>query len=364
MVGKNKIRVAFFEQYPFHAHILTPIFEACQPVYDCLYTSDIEKACNHKPHIIFVSSKPMRILKRLAPHALLIWTRHGITSKNFFETCVVKADIALMSSRRDVEQKLEKKLRPKIDYWVTGFPPLDLLHQQVQRSSASKQGTTLLYAPTFETELSAEPILGFQAFSELLEKIPTLTLTIKPHPHTQLEQPDWMKSWEKLKTDYPERVILHPPETDVFVLYADADLLLSDVSSSAFFYLVLDRPLILVNNPLRFKSTKYNEEGIEWTHRYCADQVNCRNELLETVLKCIKNPDMHSKERNEVAEVLFGNSFDGHCIDRLLSHMEQIVDEGKPFFHYGFHRWIKNETRALYLRLLYSTKQQLKKICA
>jgi hypothetical protein len=340
-------KLAFYEASPFHASILQPIHEACWGQYECCYSCDLEELAAFRPRVLFVSDRPAKAYRKLFPGAIIVWTRHGITSKNWFARCVKQADFAMMCSREDIARQRRLGRGPQIDYWACGYPPLDALSRATCNPKPTTGSPTLLYVPTIDTELSAQTVLGGAGLGAILDDHPQARLWIKPHPHTQKVQPHWMKEWQALQECNASRVRIIPPSQDAISCYPQADVLISDVSSAAFFFLLLDRPIVFVDNPMRSQSPKFDPNGIEWTHRHCGLAVGDIDGAVAAVGRALEYPESMRDSRQEVRQLLFEDQFDGQVIQRVMQCLDTIKDDASFRRHYGLGAAAKKRIRNL-----------------
>jgi CDP-glycerol glycerophosphotransferase (TagB/SpsB family) len=196
------------------------------------------------------------------------------------------------------------------------------------RSRREGDRKILLYAPTFDPELSAHPVLGGSFAASLLERFPELEIWVKPHPHIPRLEPAWMASLEEGTARHSRARIL-PPEADIYEILPEADILLSDCSSVFLYFLAFDRPVILVSNPLRFKSPKFDPEGPEWTLRSAAEEISTLDELPEALGGALAHPGAREAKRRELAGKVLGDSFDGRASERVIEGVDALL-AGSP----------------------------------
>ncbi len=106
-----------------------------------------------------------------------------------------------------------------------------------------------------------------------------------------------------------------------------ADMLLSDASSVIFYFLALDRPVILVNNPLRFRDKKcFDPEGPEWAWRNLGIQINHVDELPDALIRSMEKPEEKAEERAFYRDRIFGNLRDGHASERVAAKVRALLN--------------------------------------
>ena len=128
---------------------------------------------------------------------------------------------------------------------------MDALWQALQAPRAPS-GPTLLYAPTHNPALTSLNLLGRRWGPQLRAALPELRIVIKLHPHCVEKQPLWCERFRLWAAQDPGIELVEDADSDIYPLLAHADVLLTDASSVMFYWLALDRPLILVDSPHRF----------------------------------------------------------------------------------------------------------------
>jgi hypothetical protein len=83
-----------------------------------------------------------------------------------------------------------------------------------------------------------------------------------------------------------------------------ADVMISDVSSIFIEFILLDKPVVLVQNPRIEEFVSYRPDDIEYLTRDCATVVDSMQELLPAVHRELKEAERLSKVRQEYARLL------------------------------------------------------------
>ncbi len=124
----------------------------------------------------------------------------------------------------------------------------------------------ILYAPTFNDELSATPFV-MDRINEVIPDEQTI-LIIKLHGSAKQEYKDMYKNLVQ-----KDKRVIFADELDITPFLALCDLMISDVSSAMMEFAALDKPLILFNNPNWKSYQNYNPEDIEFKWRDIGIQV-------------------------------------------------------------------------------------------
>ena len=323
-------RICLYEQSPFHAEILQPLARHLAAAgLEIRYVRTPADAVACHPRVLFHADRIERSFHRTLPATFFVFTRHGITSKNFFASCVRCSDCTLMSGEPQIAECRRRGIRPFMDFWPTGFPPMDILHARVRGRGvgAGNRPRTLLYLPTYDTCLAAEPVLGEDWSLRLLQAMPEWRILIRPHPHTLREHPEWMVSWRRCAAARPGQVVLADPSAGLFDLLPEAGLIVSDVSSAAFFSLPLNLPIVWVTNPHCAEDrNKFDPQGMEWTARNTGVEVHTFGELPAAVARALEDPDPIRKARQRLSQDLFGTTFDGRVAQRVEERVRRLLD--------------------------------------
>ncbi len=158
------------------------------------------------------------------------------------------------------------------------------------------QKRIVLYAPTYNPELSAIPCVG-QRISELADS--KTVVLIKLHNLTRVA---WKEMHEGLAKS--QENIHYLRDEDYSGMMHAADLIISDVSSIFTEFLLLDKPAVLIDNPRIPEFEFYRPEDIEYQARDCATVVDSTEELLQAVDNELNHPARLSPIRREYAKQL------------------------------------------------------------
>ena len=191
-----------------------------------------------------------------------------------------------------------------------GFSKTDpLLNGELDRKNLLDQyGFTgnrpvLLFAPTGEVHNSLET-MGKEVILRLAET-GKYDLLIKPHDHPKNTTIDWFEELAPLEGDHVSLAREH----DVIPLLYLADLLITDASSVANEYTLLNRPIVFLDVPELIKVTKEKLALIDnesWGRRGGL-LVERPEEVVGVVAKSLAEPEGLAEIRTRIAQDLFYN---------------------------------------------------------
>lgn len=322
------MRVTFFQSSPFHEAILRPPYEQFRGQAEVSYVTSLTDLKSQRPKVLFYAESVPQSVRRALPDCVYIWTRHGFSSKNYLKRCLMRCDIAMVSSPWVRAENERRYVSPYLGYWETGFIPMDACWRQWQRRKQGNKGNrrVLLYAPTFGAGLSAHPVIGSAWMESFISARPDILIRIKPHPHTQQRHPDWLASWRAMRARFPEHIDLAPGNANIYELMADSDCLLTDVSSVMFYYLAIDKPLVLIDSPHARGDRRFDPTGPEWRWRDMGARVRHRAHLPGELRSALDEPARRAATRAIYRRRVFGETFDGRAVERTLERLDALID--------------------------------------
>ena len=208
---------------------------------------------------------------------------------------------------------------------LVGYPKLDCLvdgsldRQQIARSLSLDPNTaTVLYAPTWSPHSSLN-----DSGEEIVDRLAAegLQVIVKLHDRSfDLRTRgsggiDWTKRLSKYDA-HPRVRVASQSEGSPFMVASD--VMVSDHSSIAFEYMLLDRPLVVVDRPELIEHARINPEKVRQL-RQAARVVRNAGEAVRAALGSLQQPDHLSAERIRTAGDLF--YLPGTATDRALSHI-------------------------------------------
>jgi hypothetical protein len=327
LTAGDGMRIGLHMNKPFHDALLHPLFDRLRADHPVLLTADAVELCDFAPDVVVVCDSQPRTLRPTLPEARFVYIRHGMISKNHGLKIGRFADYVCASSPEMREQFIAAGVATE-RVWITGFVQTDPLFAPETTASPIElaSGTRcVLFAPTYNPTLSAAALVGPEVRRRICAARNDMVLVIKPHPTSFERSPDWIDGWRRAAAGESQVHLVDDPAADVAPWLRLADVLVSDVSSVAFQYLALDRPIVLVTNPAANEDpAHYDPEGIEWTWRDMAEEVREVEHLADAVARALDGPDRFAEQRAGYRERLFGTLTDGRSAERIVERIDAL----------------------------------------
>lgn len=245
---------------------------------------------------------------------------HGVSFKNLgVRDKALRYDYLCLPGRYHAEayqrQGLLEPGGPEV--LITGFPKLDAIMQTDFRPVPEAAGfdpslPTLLFAPTGDKHNALE-LLGADLIRALIDEN-AWNVLVKPHDHPK-NAIDWFAELAPLEG--PHMALVR--SKDVVPYLRSADLLITDASSVAFEYTLLDRPMLFIDTPKLFKRLAKRAPALDLSTygRNIGSVVKTPEEATETIHRLLQDGSQESALRREAAAHLFHAP--GHAADRVAS---------------------------------------------
>ncbi len=299
---------------------------------------------------------------RLNDCGYIVNTGHGLTSKGCFYTARPIIRRENMADLICVPGSLHKKILAEnvfVPTEITGFITADEIFNApdgarsefCKKYGIDESKNIVLFAPTFNDELSAIPMVKERIF-ELADS--ENHLVIKLHGMTDEK---WIRMYTMHAENNPNATLVQ--DQALAPCLKVADLLISDVSSAYVEFLLLDRPIIMMDNPRKEEFIYYDPQDIEYRLRDACLVVNSFEQLQSSFSDALCNPDALSEKRKDYAEQIC-HGRDGKAALRTARAIYNLFDNkfSTPFSVLVF--WDHLPTRMELLRFWdnfrYSTK--------
>ena len=210
--------------------------------------------------------------------------------------------------------------------FCSGHPRNIFLHQKAK----TEAGRDILYAPTFRWSAKTEREL----LKRLLEAAPAIQdfmertdrhLVIRMHPHT------WRNYNRKLQrlADTYDRIIIDP-EKDVYESLWKYSVLITDYSSIAYDFILLNRPVIFFN----FDYEQYCQQDHALNYDYDlyapGQKTVTWEETLDAVQEYLEHPEKDSEWRCRVRDEFYDMSVnDENNSERIVAEIKRRLAQEK-----------------------------------
>lgn len=249
---------------------------------------------------------------------------HGVGTKvNYFATPKLSRFDVVFAPSPFVEEKQRPFLRPGATLLPAGLPALDRFASVPSRRY--RQGPPLLlYAPSWSNDrdqISASP-----AIIDALIEQEICDVVIRPHPllvDDKVGVPNLKEAIASAPLRNPRVRLLTGLGTSIYDVISDADILMSDISSVLYEFLVFDRPIIL-----GLKETVagfYEAEGIIAQTRDACIELAEAGHLEEAVRTCLKEGDARSAMRGRLLGRMLHNPLNATPV--MVDQIKKLLED-------------------------------------
>lgn len=328
------LRVACYGSMPFHFRSLRPLAECFE---DSLLSLSIEEVMAWRPQVIAVADGWSVEFWRDycdAHQVLLIGMRHGsVTRYGFAEPQYNHADY-LCGSVWDIEDTLLSDVHPRLGFLLTGNSWVDQVFRLPSRADFDAQ-PTILFAPTYNPEISAAVYFGERVVSLIRSIYPQARIIIKPHPAIVQHEHGFvvdkglfrelMAVWRVQAAEDPLLQLVDDPEASIADSFAEADILVADRSSLLFEYMVLDRPILLYSSDARVEHWDYNPQAPGNAWRDIGMEFSDDSSFLALLRDARRNHQEFCREpQARRTRQLYGDFRDGRSVQRVAAAIAQV----------------------------------------
>ncbi|NQT34140.1 CDP-glycerol glycerophosphotransferase family protein [bacterium] len=272
---------------------------------------------HYKPDVIVMADADYRNgIDRL--DAKIVNVNHGLISKGCFYTDNPLSSRDNLSDLVCVPGPYHRDALAKTVFkpiMVSGFVKFDPIFkgeisrdQMLLELDIDPTKKVILFAPTFNPELSAVPVVADTVRQWVNDDT---YLLIKLHG---MSPPEWEELY-RLIADSDPRVI-YIEDLDITPYLTASDVMVSDVSSAFMEFIALDKPVVLVNNPRRTSFIGFDPHDIEYAWRDVGINVDSADEIPLAIHRSLENPMEYSDKRKLYGPQLIGPS-DGRASERI-----------------------------------------------
>jgi hypothetical protein len=215
---------------------------------------------------------------------------------------------------------------------LTGYPKVDCLvdgslnrRQIAARLHLDPVRQTVIYAPTW-SEHSSLNTIGEQVITALADA--GLNVIVKLHACSYSARGSGGVDWRgRLRPFIARPNVFIVQDADASPYMAVSDLLVTDHSTVGFEFMVLDRPVVVLDQPALIEHARINPEKVALMQS-AARVVRDSSRFLEAVLVELGAPNRLSTERQRLASELFFGY--GHATDRATAAIYELLRLSMP----------------------------------
>ena len=289
-------------------------FEACDSRAN--WTNSIQEIYDFSPEAIFV---PCNIVPYYLP-GVKIQIFHGYAAEKKDHWVIRKYFDIYMTQGPFFTKEFERlaKIHKSFEVVETGWPRQDWIFENIKTFDSNKEKLLkqhgkkkiALYAPTFSPSLTSLPHIK-DALKKLIENRSDVLLILKFHPLTKQK---WVDEYRQLAKENEN--ILWIDNNNITQYLFMADVMISDTSSVVYEYLLLDKPVITLNNVA---------QDIYWKNITNAEDLTFAYDE-------VMNSDEYNTKRKWIIDN-YDPYLDGKVSERMLdSTKEYISRNGVPKF--------------------------------
>lgn len=255
----NELRepnVAFYFSLDYQKRALVQIASYFS---NSLISNDLLQIKKFEPDFIITSDYACEIIKDYfsGSNVNIAALRHGAVNKySQPESDFNKADY-IFGTEFEKKYLESGNVKPIKEFLLTGNPWVDETFK-IRKKFIDKNNPTILFAPTYNPEISAAFPLHNKLYKLIKEVFNEFTLIIKPHPailnsdfghtfkHKKIFQ-DWLNYWRQISQEFNNVRIIEDTQTSISDFFYETDLLISDRSSLIWEFIILQKPILLFN---------------------------------------------------------------------------------------------------------------------
>jgi GT2 family glycosyltransferase len=267
---------------------------------------------------------------------------HGVAGKYQLDAPVdlaptIAAFDCLMFVNADRRRRyVEAGLTPDEDLRapIVGYPKIDCLvdgsldRVGIARALALDPAVpTVIYAPTWSPHSSLNA-MGLEIIDRLSAEGLQVIVKLHDRSYDQRERGSGGVDWvERLSRYEGHPLVRVAREADGCPFMVASDAMVSDHSSIAFEYMLLDRPLVVIDRPALIRHAGISRDRVTQL-RAAADVVVDPKEITAAILEALQRPDRLSAERRHTAADLFHEP--GTATDRALALIYRLIGLPAP----------------------------------
>lgn len=219
---------------------------------------------------------------------------------------------------------------PSEKFFRCGYPRMDaLLQRRASMQDADDHDKAILYAPTFRYSEDEESMVvnglleRASAMNRWLEEVGA-RLVVRLHPHT------WRSYGGRIihAIKDADRIIVDEG-SDIYESLDEYDVLVTDYSSIAYDYLLLDRPIVFLSPDLEWYLEHESELRYDYSTYTPGPKVDTWEEVQDAVSAYFADPTLDSEERARVKAFFYDEiALDGRACERIIGEMRRRLAIG------------------------------------
>jgi CDP-glycerol glycerophosphotransferase (TagB/SpsB family)/SAM-dependent methyltransferase len=334
---KKNIKAAFYYSMPFQLRVLEPI--ACE-FRENLLSNNIKEIEEWGPDFLFTSdAAQIPNLRSMCDlnNIQIVGLRHGVANKYIpTEREYSLADYVCGSTWDEIDF-IKCNVLPRKKFLITGNPWVDGVFK-IPKRALNEQNPTVLFAPTYNPEVSAAVFLKDDLVKIIRKIYPKSRIIIKPHPaildndhfyvaeHRELFE-QLVATWKKNVQEYEDVLLVEDSRKSISDFYSETDILISDGSSLVFEFMALNRPILLYTSDKKIKiwESIYDENALANNRRDVGAEFKSKEEFEYVIKNAFKlHKNKHSQSQVKFSTEIFGDFTDGNSYKRVAEAIKNI----------------------------------------
>ena len=330
-------RIAFYYTLAFQRRVLDPLASLFANV---LVTNNSTSLKNWNPSVIVLADYALKEFREYCDRndCILVGMRHGAINKySTAEEDFSYADYLVGSEweRRYLESA---GIRPRKQFIVTGNPWVDGVFG-LPAHDLNNSAPTILVAPTYNPGISLASLGAGAVVQTIRRSYPGSRIIIKPHPaiiessfhhvvHHQSLFRQWMMEWEQESTLDNRISLVEDSSASISDFFAEADILISDLSSLVFEFMVLKRPIVLFRGPGFEDFFREDPDAVVTQWRDVGSEFTSLEGLGDVLGPVFESHTSFCKDaQRKHTDELYGKHQDGRSTRRVSEAIKRIVSE-------------------------------------
>jgi CDP-glycerol glycerophosphotransferase (TagB/SpsB family)/tetratricopeptide (TPR) repeat protein len=336
--GASALKAGFYYSLPFQLRVLDPIAHEFDRF---IITDKFRELDEESPDVIFTAdAAQMPELRRICDKhgTVLVGLRHGVANKYIPVEPEYRLADYVCGSEWDERDFHAGGVAPLKGFILTGNPWIDGVFRVPQRALC-KENPTILFAPTYNPEVSAAVFMKRDLVPLIRSVYPESKIIIKPHPaildndhpyvaqHRALFQ-ELLEGWEQDSLGDDKVVFVRDSKAPISDFYSETDILISDGSSLIFEFMALNRPILLYTSGQKISIWQniYDPHAVSNSKRGVGTEFRTKEEFVETLRNAFTlHETVQSGFQQRYSEEMFGTWRDGRSYKRAAEEVKKIL---------------------------------------